>query len=166
MSDFHEGDLVRIERDHVIVQDRLASSASAPGRLYLPAQKGGTYVDALRTHGWKVTVIERAKPALPTEPGLYCVGGNTTGVGGTVQLNVDKEWWWVGNEYQPQPKKIDAGYITEFLAPLTRLEPVPETAKKVLDRLSSWWEFGPPQNFLDEFAAVAAEFGVTGELGE
>jgi len=43
---------------------------------------------------------------------------------------------------------------------LTRLEPVAETAKRVIDRMASWWEFGPPKNWQSEFDDIAKDFGV------
>ena len=43
---------------------------------------------------------------------------------------------------------------------LTRLEPVSETAKKVLDRVHDWYTDGGKCEQLTFLAAVAVEFGV------
>lgn len=157
MSEFNEGDLVEAVKGDTVIRGRLGRVPDGGSRPVLDLTIAfRSDVLHLEANGYTVTVIERAKPELPTERGFYlsCNGLDVLyqGTDGS---------WSDDAKYGVEPVEVSRKH-----APLTRLEPVPETAKKVLDRLSSFWEFGPPQNFLDEFAAIAAEFGVTEGLGE
>ena len=108
---------------------------------------------------WQLSVHAPPKVVLPTEPGIYSAPDthpnalssdwHTDGIK-LYCLNTTGNWADVG---WGRPHTSDA--------PLTRLAPVPVTAKKVLDRFASWWEFGPPPATAKELQDIAAEFGVT-----
>lgn len=71
-------------------------------------------VDGLEAQGWTVTVLEKAAPPVPTEPGYY--------------FDKDGDMW---NERNDTVIGLDPRY-----APYTRLEPVPVTVQKVIDKLA------------------------------
>jgi len=63
----HEGDLVELTLGERVIRDRVALTAS--GRLVLAGNRAPLDVHA--RIGWTLSIIERAKPELPTGPGLY-----------------------------------------------------------------------------------------------
>lgn len=95
------------------------------------------------------------KVELPTEPGWYRGYDQLAEVAFVTELRDGKFWrgHYGTGEY---------GDVERF-APFTRLEPVAETAKKVLDRVAAVAKgrAGNPWNAGATLSAVAAEFGVT-----
>jgi hypothetical protein len=147
MSDYNEGDLVEAVKGKSSIRGLLVKTFSG-----LSLQDVGWSVEGLRGDDWTVTVIERAKPALPTEPGAYKYDGGWCHV---AVLNDVGEWRDVyGNRLTVT--HLDA-------SSLTRLKPVAETAKKVLDRVEQYLMGAVPLAALND---LRREFGVTGELGE
>ncbi len=158
MTDFHEGDLIEAVKGKAKIGG-VVSNWSGGG---LGIEDTGWSIEALVTHGYTVAVIERAKPALPTTPGAYKYDGGWCSV---AVLNDVGEWRDVyGNRLT----------VTHLDAPrLTPLAPVAETAKKVLDalvdvslRITGTVDSPYRSIYDDNWDAIAAEFGVTGGLGE
>ena len=161
MNEYNEGDLVEAVKGESVVRGRIHQGGEYRGnRGYRYLGDSGALDEVYLKGGWTVTVIEKAAPVvvLPTEPGYYRVGGNNARVGGTVQLLVDGEWWWVGNSYKPRPHQISAAEVGRSHAPLTPLAPVAETAKKVLDRVDNWPE-NPNEGFTEFVTRIAKDFG-------
>ncbi len=149
IGDIHVGDLVEIRKGERVIRDRVVPSipGNAVGLL------GGT-IQFYLNDGYTLHLIERAKPKieLPTEPGWYLDG---EGDAWTLKLESGSyKRWFYEDIFRTETE-------ARRYAPFTRLEPVPVTAKRVLDRLANFWEFGPPKAFQDEFNDIAAEFGVT-----
>lgn len=147
MTEYNEGDLVRVERGEVVIQDRLAASAlSSPrGRLYLPASPKTHYIDVLEAEGYTVSVVERATPPLPTDDGFYI---DRRGLCWSIENTGD--WRFGGTTFNPEE-------VARY-APFIRLEPVPVTAKRVLDALRT--RIGS-LGLAYDYELVAIEFGVT-----
>lgn len=98
-------------------------------------------------------LLERPTPPvkLPTEPGWYLTASSLDPV--AVYLAADG--YWTTPENFGQTGEDMAQY-----APLTRLEPVPVTAAKVIARVRTI--FGGPSALLNkDVDRIAAEFGVT-----
>ena len=84
---------------------------------------------------------------LPTEPGAYGYAGWSD----ILILNNLGEW------HNQWASRIDVTALKN--SGLTRLEPVSETAKKVLRALGDWWDFAPPANVTAAIIDIAAKFG-------
>ena len=120
MSEFNEGDLVEAVKGCSVICGYLNSDRDI-------VTENVTHTPAfLRNNGWTVAVIEKATPPLPTEKGYYRSGAQGS-VNGTVQLDNDSRWWWVGNEYRPAPERIPTDQVPKYMPP-TLLEPVAATA--------------------------------------
>ena len=143
-NEYTAGDLVEAVKGESLVRDRIVKRDT-----YLAIGVTGSTVLFYQNSGYTITVIEKAAPVvvLPTEPGAYKNGGWS----GVIVLNNSGRWL------------DDFGhYLT--MAPgtkLTRLEPVPETAKKVLDRVAKAWNGYPWFEFDNNLDAIARDFGVT-----
>lgn len=80
----------------------------------------------MEKEGWTITTIERAKPALPTEPGVY-----VSASGGPFIFKLEEDGWYMhggGGGHSIFPSALPP-------VELVRLEPAKITADKVLDRL-------------------------------
>ena len=143
MNAYNEGDLVEAVKGETHIRGKVWGCEEQFVGL------SRRTIPSLINDGFKITALEKAPPKieLPTEPGYY--------------LDNVRDVWII--RHGESRLRFDGSFDahTELFAPFTRLEPVPETAKKVLDRLSSWWEFGPPKQFAAEFNAIAKEFGVS-----
>ena len=138
MTEYTAGDLVEAVKGETVTRGRLKADGD-----YLWVGDSGRTPENLESYGFTLSIIEKAAAVvvLPTEPGWY--------------LDKDKDIWtltdsgtWIdewGNLEDPKR-----------WAPLTRLEPVSVTAKKVLDRVRKVW---PLYNDRD-LEVLAAEFGV------
>jgi hypothetical protein len=138
MTEYNEGDLVEAVKGETVVRARLVERGAY---LALGVELGTVLY--YQNHDYAITVIEKAAPkvVLPTEPGIY-------------QDRVEDVWtltksgrWLAGGDDPGDPA---------IWTPLTRLEPVSETAKKILDRVREMWPLCNDTE-LDE---IAAEFGV------
>jgi hypothetical protein len=118
----------------------------APTALWVKS-KAGFYSEKI--HGWSLFVEAPPAVVLPSEDGLYesSTGGVWRAFEGVLVSLTNPSMCL-------EPAKF---------APYTKLAPVPVTAKKVLDRMSSFWEFGMPKSIFDEICAVGREFGVEGD---
>jgi hypothetical protein len=143
MSDYNEGDLIEAVKDKARVTD-VATRSNLGGGLYLPIMRGAIYLDTLERGGWTLTVLEKAAPPLPTEPGWY--------------LDKYDDIWGVSAEgrfgYRGRTWAQPGEDVTAY-APFTRLEPVPVTVQKVIDYLTAE---GCTRRPLD---GVRKHFGVT-----
>lgn len=112
MTEFSEGDLIEATKGDTVIRGRVSST----GVLV----ETGRSLQGLREQGFTLTPIEKAAPALPTEPGFYL-----DGQGDVWRLTTSGNWSC------PTAPSED-GHAKTY-APFTRLEPVADTAKKVLD---------------------------------
>ena len=146
---FSEGDLVEATKGDRRVIDRVVvykSQVFTSGPyLGAPSLFTPSSIQSLKSAGYTLTLIEKATPPLPTEPGIY-----RSRTGAIWIIDSGKPLRWVG----------DRGYpcIPHFFAPFDRLEPVAETAKKVLDRVDAEWQLS---SYLVARNTVAKEFGAT-----
>lgn len=149
MDEFKEGDLVEAVKGETVVRGRLVEPLKSADDFWVGDST--KLLSGLRYCGFAVSLVERAQPELPTEPGIYLDGR-----GNVAQLTADttdyEERWF--NEY--------GQYMTHTevreRAPFTRLEPVADTARKVLDRVRGL--FGEGALMLNEVDDIAEEFGV------
>ena len=141
MTEYTAGDLVEAVKGESLVRGRLVESL---GILGLGAD-GGT-IHWYEYRGYTITVIEKATPVvvLPTEPGLYqdCEGD---------PWRLGRLGWKLLTSDPPDAFK------PEEHVPFTRLAPVSETAKKVLDRVAKVWPWSTSTTMLNR---VAIDFGV------
>ena len=159
MQEFHEGDLVEAVKGETVIRARVEENNGTQG---IPM--GGIayyYLKTLEADGFTLTVIEKAAPPLPTEPGWY-LGRPGSRNYAHLQLCADADCedssegpHW----YRPdQSRVLDPSEVAEYYLPLERLELASVTAKKVLDAIRA--RIGSIDSAYD-FQAVAAEFGVT-----
>ena len=153
MQEFHEGDLVEAAKGDESHRGRVVRRNNEP-LLFDLGIGGSLYLDFLAEIGFTLTTVEKAAPTLPTEPGWY-----------------ESELFPLGTEadYDPYSLATDGKWYTSNGMPLEpegmlrqgalrRLEPVPVTAKKVLDAIRA--RIGSIDSAHD-FQAVATQFGVT-----
>ena len=150
-GDIRKGDLIRKEyRVPLGVKTALEYVASFSGDAY--ASDKGTYFR-----------LNRPKPyvTLPTEVGTIIVykQENSVGKNKSVFAELMFSGEWRVNGFDLYSERMMLAELQN--APFTKLEPVNETAKRVIDRMASWWEFGPPKNWQSEFDDIAKDFGVT-----
>jgi len=152
MTEYNEGDLVRVEKGEVLHQARLVRSDlwGDATRLFLPGFLAGKYVELIAEEGFTVTVIEKAKPKveLPTESGFYLSRDAKLW---TLEVN---GYWRDDYDYTRRPDEAEAR------APFTRLEPRAVTAKAVLDRFVAVYQ-STLRTTMQDVDTVRAEFGVT-----
>lgn len=164
MTEYNEGDLVEAVKGDTVIRGRLVVLYGVGSNpvidITLPIK---TDVVHLKANGYKVTVIEKAAPkvVLPSEPGHY-LDKDSDVWALTTNGHGDPEWHLLGGFVRLE--KV-VGY-----APFTKLEPVSETAKKVLDAVrhnaekSRSHEFnGKPVYDITEvdLEGIGEEFGVT-----
>lgn len=142
MSDYNEGDLVEAVKG----EDHRIGRVTVPGAHQ---RMQGYCLHRYEEDGWTLTVIERAKPVLPTEPGAYAYDGWSS-----VAVRNDIGQWRDDSGNPLTLRNQDAGK-------LTRLEPVAETVKKVLDALGDYLDGQlTGRTKKDIISALSAEFGV------
>lgn len=145
MSEYNEGDLVEAVKGDCTIRGRLV-----PSQVGLRLEDAGWSIAGFEMDRWAVTVIEKAAPKLPDEPGVYIESGKPVSHASIWTLAPNGKWLCAANA------KYD-GRAAEF-APFTRLEPVPVTAKKVLDEVRGHGTFWAGAKTLDD---IAKQFGVT-----
>jgi len=133
------GDRVRLVQPNGDVAEFAASGVT---REWLDSQKTSYY----QREGWQLYVT-RPAVTLPTEPGFY------TDIKGD-PWKLASNGYWYDKGYINGPSNQDYDYI-KSRAPFTRLEPVPVTARKVLD-----WALAVGLSDLDVLNGYK-EFGVT-----
>lgn len=151
MTEYNEGDLVEAVKGETVIRGRATASY---GKHLLG--RSGRIMEELEDNGFILTVIEKAAPknVLPTEPGIYVTEGSEVWEKVPLFLLGDQSWQFANGE---DASEAAANWGTK--APLTKLEPVPVTAKKVIERFEilhlsdNMW--------LDDVAVISAEFGVS-----
>lgn len=144
MTKYNDGDLVEAVKGETRLTGRLAPEIIGSGFGIVGM---GWPLDALERDGFTLTVIEKAAPknVLPTETGWYLDRYHRA-----FHFNASTELYWWGDS---QPIE----HVDRLIAPFTRLEPVPVTAKKVYDSFRK--RFGSI-DFAMDFEAIAREFGI------
>ena len=137
-NDFSEGDLIEATKTDVASSTRMRGVLKSSGTfgLTLRAQGYEPAIKWLETQGFILTLIEKATPPLPTEPGAYA--SNT----GSVHVLTSSGQWldfsaWNGSRWA----KLPTNY-----APFTRLRPEAEVAAEVLAEVRGI--FGGPDALL------------------
>jgi len=150
MSEYNEGDLIEAEKKEIASSTRLRGvvkkwEGEAGTELIVKAPGYEPMISWLEEQGFTLTVIEKAKPKLPTEWGAY------TDCDGDMWV-LDRNGLWI--DFSSGEQVLDPVRY----APFSKLEPASDTAKKVLDALRERVVFGTvvPSD-LDQ---IAAEFGV------
>ena len=143
-ADIRKGDSIRVE--YTDYKGRIIASefwADSDWYDYSVGAEGNTYF-----------LLDRPVPpvALPTEPGYYIAKSRLPWM---LEVNAHGEIeWFFGGSFKA------TNFAAEF-APFTRLEPVADTAKKVLDRVLEAYQNEHPQRFVsDVLPLVGKEFGV------
>ena len=98
--------------------------------------------------------LRPALPVLPKRPGTV-IRAKDLGVVAMFSY-ASSGWFAVKNE----PKMTDNELRKNFEGGFDVLEPVAETAKKVLDRVDGWYAEGETRTLTKYLAAIAAEFEV------
>jgi len=131
-AEFNEGDLVEAVGGETVIRGRLKVS-EITSRLVVPCVTFDMPIEVLEREGFTLTVIEKAKPKLPEDPGIYADQH-----GGMWTLHKNGEW--INNGDGSVAVSFDAddmSGIYRSLLPFTKLEPAAETARRILDRIRS-----------------------------
>ena len=148
-------DTVRLTNDDgaevtIVVSNRCEPSAR-PFAPWVESTNRFTYFE----RDWRLFVQVPLRPVLPTVPGTVI---RAKGPGVVAMLSYASSGWFaVKNE----PKMTDNELRKNFEGGFDVLEPVAETAKKVLDRVDGWYAEGETRTLTKYLAAIAAEFEVT-----
>ena len=160
---FVEGDLVEAVKGESVVRGRLNRGTYPTTKEYLYIGDSAAVKEVYIHDGWTVTVIEKATPPLPTEPGAV-ISWETPFFTGLAVREKDNQWLHDGCT------RSDAGMLDTLKGlPFNILEPREVTAKRVLERVkaasisqpgnptSAWWLS------LDstDIARIATDFGVS-----
>ena len=151
MQEFHEGDLVEAVKGESVMRARLVKDGEHlrlnPSPYFIPK------IEILLKDGYTLTVIEKATPPLPTEPGWYA-----TDFKSNVFSLFDGAWREHSASRVWERTEEEAREALKW--PPRRLEPVPVTAKRVLDAVIARTVMhcnGCSSHMFD----IRAEFGVT-----
>jgi len=140
MCEFNVGDLVEARKGELVIRDRVVMKSYG---LALGAMDWS--LSGARLNGHTLSLVEAATPPLPTEPGAYMT------VDGDV-LTLDKPLLgWACGSLSISAKSLEL--------PLTKLEPVPDTAKKVIDATIRTFN-SKGGNIVDALISVSQEFEV------
>ena len=148
-------DTVRLTNDDgaevtIVVNNRCEPSAR-PFAPWVESRTRFTYFE----RDWRLFVQVPLRPVLPTVPGTVI---RAKGPGVVAMLSYASSGWFaVKNE----PKMTDSELRKNFEGGFDVLEPVAETAKKVLDRVRADDAFISGPYLETILSAIAAEFGVT-----
>lgn len=110
---FSEGDLIEVVKGELVHRERAVAHKTNDGRLHLPGLASGPYLDAMEAYGFTVTIIEKAPPKVPSEPGVY--------------LDSYGDLWRIRegeNGLRYKDSRSVANDEPTIYAPFTRLEPV------------------------------------------
>ena len=176
MQEFHEGDLVEAVKGETVIRGRLKhvpDTGSRPVLNLTVALNSDTL--HLEANGFTVTVIEKAAPPLPTEPGtVIAIGGwelvklrlyNAEQPGGwellpakddQVRRSMDRAGVKAQCVYGDEWVRAEAEQDRDGFRVIS--EPAPITAKRVLASVELLYG---SRSRVDLLAEVAAEFGVT-----
>lgn len=138
------GDLVRLDRGEESLTVRVGAYSVIGS--WIRHDFGHPFTFIYKTDGWSLFVQAPPAIVLPTKLGFYL--DNTGGF-----------WELSGYGWCQDDDTFTTKYVVD-LAPFTRLEPVPQTAKEVLDTIKRTKEFA--ECSLDEAILLVGEaFGVT-----
>jgi hypothetical protein len=165
---WQEGDLVEAVKDGFKITAAVVRTDY--GELALPSSPNLSrvlckYLSGWIDEGWTLTLIERAAPKveLPTAAGLY-IGSDALNSNDAFLVRVTK----LGGPIQYPNSSISGGWRKlgdpERFAPFTKLEPVADTARKVLARLVEIRSIeiaGEPTLFASQIQTLANEFGMS-----
>jgi len=145
MAKLNAGDLVEARKGETRIVARLVWSGDC---LFFDGWGSG--VLSAVDQGFTLSLVEAATP-LPTEPGIYAdIEGDPWKLNATTD---DYEARWsFGNEYKTRAQ------VSQHV-PFTRLEPVPDTARKVIDATIRTFN-SKGGNIVDALISVSQEFGV------
>jgi len=150
------GDQVRVTRDGQMLTGQIVDIYrfnNDPVHVLVVSVPDMTSTSNIDVRLWTLWVPAKPPVAVPTEIGLWVETGK--------ELAISNVWQSHGNG-----KMISAadpkhdGRAAEH-TPFTKLEPVAETAKKVLYRVAAYWEDGMPADMSIEMRGIAKEFGVS-----
>ena len=149
MNEYNEGDLVEAVKG----QSSMLGPLIRDNYKCLLIAEHGWLLNELIADRWTVTVIKKAAPivVLPREPGVYATYLDSSRSQLIHRLN-DGRWTNANQNYDMTDEMV------AHCLPLTRLEPVPVTAKKVLDAVDKVWPWS--DNRLRDLDKIAKEFGV------
>lgn len=132
MTEYNEGDLVEAVKGESVIRGYLDSYRD------IVTENVTHTPHFLAECGWTLTVIERATPPLPTEPGWYMARYGEPNYT-ILQLCFDtdcRESASGPHWYHPkQDRVLSTEDLTDHYLPLTRLEPVPVTHARILPSL-------------------------------
>ena len=150
-TNFNVGDLVEAVKGELVIRDRLTVKG-----YHLALGAMGWSLRDVRLNGYTLSLVEAATPPLPTEPGIYAdIEGDPWKLNATTD---DYEARWsFGNEYRTRAQ------VSQHV-PFTRLGPVPDTAKKVVDATIRTFN-SRGGNIVDALISVSQEFGVSDARG-
>lgn len=146
MTEYTAGDLVEAVKGESVIRGRLKADELG---LHLWVGDSGRTPENIESYGFTLSIIEKAAAVvvLPTEDGLY--------------LDADGDpWRLMDDRWLYLPGRTLSRQAFSY-APFTRLEPVSETAKKVLGRVGKVWEGYPWFEFPNALDEIARDFGVT-----
>ena len=158
MSEFNVGDLVEARKGEEGLRGRIVD---IEGSLCLRAGTWSHGISVLRRMAYTFSLVEAATPPLPTEEGAI-ITWNKGYAQETAVLEKTNQWLYNGNNFETAEieQAIDGH-------PFTRLEPVQDIAKKVLDAVRErtfyrYSELGTKMHgrLSAEFDRVALDFGV------
>ena len=145
MSDFNVGDLVEARKGELVIRDRVVMKSYG---LALGAMNWS--LRDVRLNGYTLSLVEAATPPLPKEAGIYesrhelIMSGCSPWV-----LDAEGDWWLTADSVQAELVPTD----------LVRLEPVPDTARKVIDATIRTFN-SKGGNIVDALMSVSQEFEV------
>jgi len=153
MSDFNVGDLVEARKGECIIRDRVQVSERWPDSLFLGDSPYAEILNWYTVHGFTLSLVEAATPPLPTEEGAI-ITWNKGYAQETAVLEKTNQWLYNGNNFETAEieQAIDGH-------PFTRLEPVPDIARKVIDATIRTFN-SKGGNIVDALMSVSQEFGV------
>ena len=154
-NSYGRGDVVSLQFGNT---DSVITGTLKGGDLFVGDSKRTLY--ALLVDKWTITMHKEFVPevVLPTEPGTYATYVDSSRPQIIHKLN-DGRWANANQNYYMTDKMV------AHCLPLTRLEPVSETAKKVLDRVNGWWAHDEHRGLPIFLSALRAEFGVIALTG-
>ena len=141
MSEFNVGDLVEARKGERVIRDRIYAGTNEFRYLGEPSVFGPSSVAGFRDQGFTLSLVEAATPTpLPSEAGLYFCSEQ----GDEEHL---AEWHFDSCRFHylnTEGKWCDLGWgaPTDSDLPLTKVEPVPDTARKIIAEIGAW-AFGP-----------------------
>lgn len=145
MTEFKVGDKIHAKNYDTEIIATLCESA---GDVYLGAS--GWALSTILADFWEVTLVESAPEPLPTEEGWYVAFDRLANEPFVVEIRSGNSRFWYRGNPLGNPERF---------APFTRLEPVPDTASRVINRLVEQAEMHGEE--LWGVQQIKNDFGVT-----